>query len=82
MPPIDFMLLDTGLADSIDGFANNNVLVCDDTVKVERGLSNAARPLPINISTLMRSLPPNSKRARRDRTSSRTARRSAAASRK
>ena len=41
-----------------------------------------ARPLPMSISTVMRNLPFSSNRERRDRTSSRTTRRSAAASRK
>jgi len=41
-----------------------------------------ARPLPISISTVMCSLPFDSNRNRRERTSSRTARRSVAASRK
>ena len=41
-----------------------------------------ARPLPISISTLMRSLPLTSNLKRRDRTSSRTARRSVAGRRR
>jgi hypothetical protein len=33
---VDFMILDTRVADDVDGFNNDNVFVCDDSVPVSR----------------------------------------------